>query len=153
LVQTKGLACEAFDAVARYGGAEGARRDAQTQSRIGFMIGQDGKRKKSIDEFSAAPLHITKFGRLVQTLARLERKGTDRKESDAMRYGQRRLRPFARRRASNRRPLLVAMRARKPWVRARCRLLGLKVRFIARLEQKPRGKSTGWAIYKGRQGY
>src|SRR5450432_4049 len=45
---------------------------------------------------------------------------------------QRRLRPLARRRASSRRPLLVAMRARKPWVRARCRLLGLKVRFIAR---------------------
>jgi hypothetical protein len=42
LVQTKGLSREAFDAIARYGGAEGARRDAQTQSRIGFMIGQNG---------------------------------------------------------------------------------------------------------------
>ena len=70
------------------------------------------------------------------------------------RYGQSFLRPLARRRASNRRPLLVAMRARKPWVRARCKLLGLKVRFIAaRLEQKPRGKSMSWAIYEGRQGY
>ena len=150
LVQTKGLACETFDAVARYSGAEGARRDAQTQSRIGFMIGQNGKRKKSIGEFSAAPLHITKFGRLVQTLARLEFTGSALGRS---RYGQSFLRPLARRRASNRRPLLVAMRARKPWVRARCKLLGLKVRFIARLEQKPRGKSMGWAIYKGRQGY
>ncbi len=54
-------------------------------------------------------------------------------QSCAMRQGQRSLRPFARRRASNRRPLLVAMRARNPWVRARCKLLGLKVRFIAQL--------------------
>ena len=153
LVQTKGLAREAFDAIARYSGAEGARRDAQTQSRIRFIVGQNGKAEKCIGELSAAPLHITKFGRLVQTLARLERKGTDRKESDAMRYGQRRLRPFARRRASNRRPLLVAMRARKPWVRARCKLLGLKVRFIAQLEQKPRGKSMNWEICERRQGY
>ena len=42
----------------------------------------------------------------------------------------RRLRPFARRRANTRRPPLVAMRARKPWTRLRCRLLGLKVRFM-----------------------
>jgi hypothetical protein len=89
----------------------------------------------------------------VQSLARLERKFTDRKEPVATRYGQSSLRPFARRRASNARPLFVAMRARKPWVRARCKLLGLKVRFIARLEQKPWGKSMGWVIYKGRQGY
>src|ERR1700733_1199737 len=68
-------------------------------------------------------------------------------------YGQRRLRPLARRRASNRRPLFVAMRARKPWVRARCKLLGLKVRFIAQLEQKPRAKSMDWEIYERRQGY
>ena len=78
LVQTKGLAREAFDAVARYGGAEGARRDAQTQPRIGFMIGQNGQAKKCIGEFSSAPFHFSKFGRLVQTLARLERQFTDR---------------------------------------------------------------------------
>jgi hypothetical protein len=55
--------------------------------------------------------------------------------SGDVRQGQRRLRPFARRRASNLRPLLVAMRARKPCVRARCRLLGLNVRFIAQLQE------------------
>ena len=47
----------------------------------------------------------------------------------------------------------AAMRARKPWVRARCKLLGLKVRFIAQLEQKPRAKSMNWEIYERRQGY
>ena len=36
----------------------------------------------------------------------------------------RRLRPFARRRLSTRRPPFVAMRARNPWTRLRCRLLG-----------------------------
>jgi hypothetical protein len=151
LVQAKGFSCQAFNAIARYGSAEDTRRDAQTQSRKGFMIGQHGKTKKCIGEFSAAPLHITKFRRLVQSLARLERQFMG--SLWRARYGQRRLRPLARRRASNRRPLLVAMRARNPWVRARCKLLGLKVRFIARLEQKPRFKSTLWLIYERRQGY
>jgi hypothetical protein len=38
--------------------------------------------------------------------------------------GVRRARPLARRRFSTRRPALVAIRARKPWVRARFSLLG-----------------------------
>ena len=42
----------------------------------------------------------------------------------------RRLRPFARRRLSTSRPPFVAIRARNPWVRLRCRLLGWKGRFI-----------------------
>lgn len=47
-----------------------------------------------------------------------------------MGYGVSCARPFARRRLSTRRPALVAMRARKPWVRARLILLGWKVRFM-----------------------
>ena len=39
-------------------------------------------------------------------------------------HAERRLRPFARRRASTLRPLWVAMRARKPWRRLRTRRLG-----------------------------
>ena len=39
-------------------------------------------------------------------------------------------RPRARRRLITARPALVAIRARKPWVRARFRLLGWNVRFI-----------------------
>jgi hypothetical protein len=65
----------------------------------------------------------------VQSLARLERQ-FGRTDRNLAFYGQRRLRPFARRRASTCRPLLVAIRARNPCVRARCKLLGLKVRFI-----------------------
>lgn len=43
----------------------------------------------------------------------------------------RRLRPLARRRARILRPSAVAIRARKPWSRARLRLLGWKVRLVA----------------------
>jgi len=41
----------------------------------------------------------------------------------------RRLRPFARRRFSTRRPFFVLIRTRKPCVRLRCRVFGWKVRF------------------------
>jgi hypothetical protein len=51
LVQTKGLSREAFDAIAGDRGAEGARRDAQAQSRMGFMIGQDRQTEIGIGEF------------------------------------------------------------------------------------------------------
>lgn len=44
----------------------------------------------------------------------------------------RRLRPLARRRDRTARPFLVAIRARKPWVRARLIVLGWKVRFMVR---------------------
>ena len=46
-------------------------------------------------------------------------------------YGVSCARPFARRRFRTRRPALVAIRARKPWVRARFKLLGWNVRFMA----------------------
>lgn len=45
-------------------------------------------------------------------------------------YTPRRLRPFARRALRTFRPPLVAILARKPWVRLRFRLLGWKVLFI-----------------------
>ena len=79
LVQAKGLPGEAFDAIACHGAAEGARRDAQTQPGMGFMIGKNSKREKRIGELFSAPFHISNFGRLMQTLARLERQFTDRK--------------------------------------------------------------------------
>jgi hypothetical protein len=48
-------------------------------------------------------------------------------------YGVSRARPFARRRFRTRRPAFVAMRARKPWVRARLIVLGWNVRFMGLL--------------------
>jgi hypothetical protein len=79
LVQAKGFTCEAFDAIACYGGTEGSGRNAQTQPGLGFMVGKHRQAKKRIGKFFAAPFHVTKFGRLVQTLARLKRQFTDRK--------------------------------------------------------------------------
>jgi hypothetical protein len=78
LVQTKRLSCEALDAIACDRSAEGSRRYTQTQSRKGFMIGQDRQTKKCIGKFFAAPLYFAKFGRLVQPLARLERQPLDK---------------------------------------------------------------------------
>jgi hypothetical protein len=79
LVQAKGFSCQAFDAIACYGGTEGARRDTQPQPSMGFMVGYDRQAKKRIGEFLTAPFYVSKFGRLVQTLARLERQFTDLK--------------------------------------------------------------------------
>jgi hypothetical protein len=45
-------------------------------------------------------------------------------------YGVRRMRPFARRALRTFRPFRVALRARNPWLRARFRRLGWKVRFM-----------------------
>jgi hypothetical protein len=53
------------------------------------------------------------------------------RERGSLIYGVNRARPLARRRLRTRRPALVAMRARNPWVRARLILLGWNVRFIA----------------------
>jgi hypothetical protein len=77
LVQAKGLSCEAFDPIARYGGTESSSRDAQSQASVGFMIGQNRQTEKRVREFFAAPFHVSKFGRLVQTLARLKPLFTD----------------------------------------------------------------------------
>jgi hypothetical protein len=77
LVQAKRLSCKAFDAIARDRSAEGSRRYTQTQASTGFMIGQDRQTKKCIGKLFAVTLDFAKFGRLVQTLARLERQFTD----------------------------------------------------------------------------
>ena len=139
LVQTKGFSRQALDTVAGHGGAESTSRYRQTQSRMTFIIREYRDAEVRVGQPSAALPDRAKFSRLMQTLARLERQPLGQlgvaMSPYAGRQGQRRLRPFARRRASNRRPLLVAMRALKPWVRARCKLLGLKVRFIAQLQE------------------
>jgi hypothetical protein len=138
LVQTERFPREALNAIARDGGAEGARCNRQAQSRMTFIVGQHRQTEVGVGQSSTALPYGAKFGRLVQTLARLEIQPIGwRRDCKKVRrnQGQRSLRPFARRRASNRRPLLVAMRARKPCVRARCKLLGLKVRFIAQLQE------------------
>jgi hypothetical protein len=66
-------------------------------------------------------------------------------------YGVSCARPFARRRFSTRRPAFVAIRARKPWVRARLILLGWNVRFMTYTWIINRRVWSGFS--EGRQGY
>ena len=77
LVHPEGLARETLDAIARHSRAEGARRNGQTQPWIILIIGQHRQTKISVGEFSAALPYGAKFGRLVQTFARLERQRLD----------------------------------------------------------------------------
>ncbi len=73
LVQAKGLARKALDAVARHGGAERARSDSQTQAGTFFMIGQDRQTKVRVGQLFAALPDLAKLDRQVQALTRLER--------------------------------------------------------------------------------
>src|SRR5260370_6469691 len=73
LVQTKGFSREALDAVAGHGSAEGASRYRQTQSRMTFMIGEHRHTEVRVGQPVAALPDRAKFGRLMQTLTRLER--------------------------------------------------------------------------------
>jgi hypothetical protein len=108
---------------------------------MSFVVGEHGQSKVCVGDSLAALPYGLEFGRLVQAFARLERQSS-RTRLASCRQGQRRLRPFARRRDSTCRPLLVAMRARNPCVRARCKLLGLKVRFIRQLWKNRQAKQT-----------
>jgi hypothetical protein len=73
LVQAKRLSRDALYPITRNGGAKDAGRDAQTQPRVRFVIGQHGQTEKRIRESLAAAFHVAEFGRLVQSHARLER--------------------------------------------------------------------------------
>jgi hypothetical protein len=78
LVQAKGFSRQALDTIAGNGAGAGARRYCQAQPRISFMVCQNRQAKISVCKFFAALPNLAKFGRLVQSLARLERQFTDR---------------------------------------------------------------------------
>jgi hypothetical protein len=78
LVQAKGFSSQTLDTIAGNGGRAGARRYRQSQSRTRFMVSQNRQAKVGVGEFFSALPNLAKFGRLVQTLARLERQFTDR---------------------------------------------------------------------------
>lgn len=157
LVQPKGFSREPLDAVAGHRGAERARGYRQPKARTACLIPENRQTEKRIGQTPAALTNGPKFGRTVQALARLEPqplvKRRCRYRIRVGRQGQSFLRPLARRRASTRRPLLVAMRARKPCVRARCKLLGLNVRFIAQLQETQGTNRRTYDFRERRQGY
>ena len=73
LVQTKGFSRQALDAVAGHGVAESTSRDRQTQSRMAHTIGEYRQTEVRVAQPAAALPNRAKFGRLMQSLARLER--------------------------------------------------------------------------------
>jgi hypothetical protein len=73
LVQAEGLACHAFDEIAGHGAAAAARGDCQSQACMIMVICEHGQNEVRIGEPPASLPHHAKFGRLVQSLARLER--------------------------------------------------------------------------------
>ena len=72
LVQTKGFSRQALDTVAGHGGAERTGRYRQTQACVTFLIGEHRHIEVRVGQSTAALPDRAKFGRLMQTLARLE---------------------------------------------------------------------------------
>ncbi len=72
LVHSKGLAGQPFDAVTCHGGAERACRNGQAQPWTLPIIGQYRQTKIGVEKLLTALPDGAKFGRLMQSLARLE---------------------------------------------------------------------------------
>ena len=126
------FAREALEPVALGGVAGGLDADGKAEPCLACFAGTGDHEEQRIGRSLALPVNGVELG-LVGQAARAREASRDRRAIVTVREnGQtaRRLRPLARRRARTRRPPLVAMRARKPWTRLRCRLLGLNVRFI-----------------------
>jgi len=126
------FAGQALESVALDGVASGLDAHGQTEPRLARFVGTSDHEEQRIGRSLTLPVNGVEL-RLVGQAARAREASRDRRAIVTVREnGQtaRRLRPLARRRARTSRPPLVAMRARKPWTRLRCRLLGLNVRFI-----------------------
>jgi hypothetical protein len=126
------FAGEALDAIAFHGVARGLDADCKPQPGLARFVGTSYHEEQRIGRSLALPMNGIELGFVGQAARAREASRDWCAIVTARENGQtaRRLRPFARRRARTRRPPLVAMRARKPWTRLRCRLLGLNVRFI-----------------------
>jgi len=128
LVEAKAFPDDALDSVARHGSRCGFFRDGQAQTWIAQAIGcsQQGE----------CPTRCTpRLGKYTPELygpgqPRAARKAGRTPFQGVENYTVRRARPLARRALMTKRPFLVRIRARKPWVRLRCRLLGWNVLFM-----------------------
>ena len=153
LVQTEGLSGYALHFIADNRAAGSSGRDREAEAWMRCTVGQDRQRKVGVRDAPTALPQLAKLLGRVQPPAGREREPDARPRTLRQEfYGQSRLRPFARRRARTRRPPVVDMRARKPCVRARCRLLGLNVRFIAGKTEDIRGYAIALGIRERRQG-
>ena len=128
---SKRLSNEPLDPVALGSQPGSFFRNGKTESRTRMAGGRGNYREQRITARSAVAKNIAKLRRISQALFRPEpgagALGIDARPGLPPRGGDqalRRARPLARRRAMICRPLFVAIRARKPWVRLRRRLLG-----------------------------
>jgi hypothetical protein len=126
LMHAKGFANQALYAIAPYRIANGFGSNRKPQAGYAQCIPPNHQRKKLIRVAAAFLVHPIEIGFTTQALRRPETKpgGGQIPLARADTQTASRLRPLARRRANTKRPLFVAMRARKPCVRLRCRLLG-----------------------------
>jgi hypothetical protein len=73
LIQAEGFSRQALDQVSRDRVAATLGCDRESQARMSFVVGEYGHGKVSIGKTPASLSHYAKLGRLVQSLARLER--------------------------------------------------------------------------------
>lgn len=156
LVGTKGFPRLALDPVAANGGRRDLARDGETETRRADIIRGGEQREERVGRTETLAENASKRFRFQQALLAGKPEVCFRLKRRA--YGQSLARPFARRALSTLRPPLVAMRARKPWVRLRRRLLGWYVLFMTacpyRLESSVLQKrAPGDSPARGRQEY
>ena len=126
LVLPKIFADQPLDAVACTSRSDGFFCDGQSQPGMISLVGPEaGTERLALDALAFGKYEL-EFRRFTQPRVGLKPRANGHWNA----YGIRRARPLARRRASTRRPPLVAIRARKPWVRLRRRVCGWKVRFM-----------------------
>ena len=130
LLQPELLAYLPLQAIAPHGIAHAPHRNRQPESRLRALLGRTTAANKSFPKRrppAKACWNSTGRRSLAQRGNRAAATGDEpapaARPSNFL-YGISRLRPLARRRARTLRPFFVAMRARKPWVRARRTLLG-----------------------------
>lgn len=135
LVTTETFPRHPLDAVPVHGALHLSAGDRQTETRPGQTVGAGQDRETVITGFDRAAEDPFELGALGQPQGPGK---TRRSGSGMLLQGVRRARPLARRAFSTRRPFLVAMRARKPWVRLRFRTLGWNVLFMTVSVVEPR---------------
>jgi hypothetical protein len=128
LVTTKGLPGEALQEIPVGGSPNPLSGNGKPQASNIGTVGSGEQRKVSVGNAARILEDAPVMLRREQALPTAEGRSRQR----FRRYGVRRARPLARRDWMTLRPLRVAIRARKPCVRARLMRLGWKVRFIVR---------------------
>jgi len=122
-VQAKALSNQALYAVTLNRVASGLDGHCCPQTRVLQFIGHGQYRHKTIAGLEFAMLEHPLVLCCLQQAIRNRVTRCSRTQGGGVQTA-RRARPFARRALITRRPLLVRIRARKPWVRLRLRLLG-----------------------------